>query len=130
MIDDPIAKAQRLKDLLIELSPLVQEYTADVCPDCRDVCCKQKRSIMDEQDVRYLSALGMPLPVYDSARLPDDPCQFMDDQGCGTPRWLRPWRCTWYFCDPLLAAVNEGPRKKARKLSAVIQDIVDIRNSL
>jgi hypothetical protein len=32
---DDAAKAHRLKDLLMELSPLIQEYTAAVCPDCR-----------------------------------------------------------------------------------------------
>ena len=121
--------AQKLKALLIELSPLIDEYTSRKCPDCRDVCCKQRRCSLDAVDSRYVGALGHAAPVYDPARLPDGPCQFMGPNGCITPRWLRPWRCTWYFCDPLLEALNSGPPKDARKLSALIQDIVDIRSS-
>lgn len=128
MIDDSAIKAQKLKDLLVQISPMIEEYTSRVCPDCLDVCCKQKRSILDQYDVQYVLALGEPLPAYDASRLPDGPCQFMGRTGCTTLRWLRPWRCTWYFCDSLLDAINEGSQKKARRLSALIQEIVDIRS--
>lgn len=119
---------EKLKQLLIDISPMIEEYTARVCPDCRDVCCRQRHSIMNEQDVRYLRALDVPLPAPDPARAPDGPCQFMGKTGCVNPRWLRPWRCTWYFCGPLLDAVDKGPKKKARRLSALIQEIVDLRS--
>ncbi len=99
-----------------------------VCPDCRDVCCKQRHGIMNEQDLRYCSALGASLPDYDPERPEDGPCQFMGREGCLSPRWLRPWRCTAYFCDALLAAMNSSPPIKARRISALIQEIVDIRN--
>ncbi len=123
------ASADQVKRLFIELSPMVEEYTARVCPDCTNVCCKQRHGIMNELDLRYLVALGMPLPVYDTGRLADGPCQFMDAEGCMSPRWLRPWRCTSYFCDALITAMNAGPQKKARRLSALIQEIVDIRST-
>ncbi len=121
--------AEKIKELLIEISPLIEEYTALVCPDCRDVCCRQRHGIMNEQDLRYLAALNMPRPVYDPGQLPDGPCQFMGAEGCMSPRWLRPWRCTSYFCDALITAMNAGPQKKARRLSALIQEIVDIRST-
>lgn len=114
----------------MEMDPLIEEYTSRVCPDCTDVCCKQKRGIPEQDDKAYIAALGMPLPVYDAARPPEGPCQFMGSAGCVTPRWLRPWRCTWYFCDPLLNSLNMGPQKKARKLSALIRDIVELRSGL
>ena len=120
--------AAKLKKLLAELSPLIEEFTVQVCPDCRDVCCKQRFGVMNEQDLRYRAALGEPLPSCDPARLPDGPCQFMGAAGCVRPRWLRPWRCTAYFCDALLAAMNSGPPKKVRRISALIQEIVDLRN--
>ncbi len=123
------ASADQVKRLFIELSPMVEEYTARVCPDCTNVCCKQRHGIMNEQDLRYLAALDTPRPVYDPGRLPDGPCQFMGAEGCMSPRWLRPWRCTSYFCDALITAMNAGPQKKARRLSALIQEIVDIRST-
>jgi hypothetical protein len=120
--------AVNLKQLLIELSPLIEELTADVCPECTDVCCKQKRCILDPVDVRYLNALRMPPPDFNTSRPPEGPCQFMGQSGCVTPRWFRPWRCTWYFCDPLLSAMNRGPQKTARKIADLIQQVVDIRS--
>jgi hypothetical protein len=39
---------------------------------------------------------------------------------------MRPFRCTWYFCEPLLAALNNGPQKKARRLSAALQEMIDL----
>ena len=127
MPKQPTETARKLKALLIKLSPLIEDYTATTCPGCTDVCCKQKRSILDHEDLLYITALREPLPDLDPSRDPEGPCQFMGPSGCMTPRWLRPWRCTWYFCDPLLAAMNSGPQKKARALSALVQEIVDLR---
>ncbi len=120
--------AHTIKRALIDISPLIEEYTTQVCPDCGDVCCKQRHGIMNEHDLRYLAALGEPAPAYDPARQLDGHCQFMGPRGCTTPRWLRPWRCTSYFCDALLDAMNNGTQKKAREMSALIQKVVDIRS--
>ncbi len=120
--------AEKLKELLIQVSPLIEELTAKVCPECTSVCCKQKRCMPDPVDIRYRETLGLPRPEYDASRSPDDPCQFMSRSGCCLSRWQRPWRCTWYFCDPLLAAMNTGPQKTARKISGLIQQIVEIRS--
>ncbi len=122
------AAAEKIRQIFIDLSPMVEEYTALVCPDCRDVCCKQRHGIMNEQDKRYLLALKAPFPLYEPDRPLEGPCQFMGAEGCVSPRWLRPWRCTSYFCDTLLDAMNSGPQKKARQISALIQEIVDIRS--
>ena len=130
MTTDTAVAAERIRQVLIDLSPMVEEYTAGVCPDCRDICCKQRHGIMNEQDMLFLSALKAPLPSYEAGRPLDGPCQFMGAQGCVRPRWLRPWRCTSYFCDALLDAMNSGPQKKARRVSALIQEIVDIRSCL
>ncbi len=123
------SSSEKLKQLLIDVSPLIEEYTAQVCPGCRDVCCRQRHGIMNEQDLRYLAGLGAEKPAYDHDRSSDGPCQFMAAKGCTVPRWLRPWRCTAYFCDTLLAAMDSGPRKKARRISTLIQEMVDIRSS-
>jgi hypothetical protein len=129
MTKEFFASAEKLKQLLIDISPMIEEYTARVCPVCRDVCCKQRHGIMNEHDLRYLTLLKAPLPSYDPARPLDGPCQSMDSFGCLLPRWLRPWRCTWYFCDPLIEAMQSGPQKKARTLSALIQEILDLRST-
>jgi hypothetical protein len=121
-------QAQKLKQLLIASSPLIEEYTAAVCPGCVDVCCRQKHGTHCSRDLAYLLALGTPVPPLDAARDPDGPCQFMGQAGCTLPRWTRAFKCTWFFCEPLLAALNEGDPRKARRLSAALQKMVDRYN--
>jgi hypothetical protein len=130
MTSDRFAPAEKLKLLLIESSPLIEEYTAHVCPGCTDACCRQKHGLYRERDVRYLHALSVEQPKRDEARPLDGPCEWMGPQGCVSPRWMRPFKCTWYFCEPLLAALNNGPQKKARRLAAVMQEMIDLYGKL
>ncbi len=115
--------AHHLKQLLIESSPLIEEYTRQVCPSCADVCCKQRHGLFTETDRSYLAALDEAVPPHDPSRPPDGFCQFLGASGCAKPRWQRAWKCTWYFCEPLLRALSEGPQKKARRLSAVLDEM-------
>jgi hypothetical protein len=115
--------ARRLKKLLIESSPFIEEYTRQICPSCTGVCCKQRHGLFTEADLAYLSALGEEIPPHDPSRPVDGSCQFLGASGCGKPRWQRAWKCTWYFCEPLLRALDEGPQKKARQLSAALEEM-------
>ena len=119
----PTEKAKRLKQHLIESSPLIEEYTRQVCPSCTDVCCRQRHGLFTGTDLAYLAALGEPVPAHDPSHPPDGHCQFLTKRGCAKPRWQRAWKCTWYFCEPLLRALAEGPQKNARALSAVLEEM-------
>ena len=110
--------ARRLKQFLLDSSPLIEEYTRQVCPSCKEVCCKQRHGLFTEADRAYLAALAEEVPPHDPSRPLDGPCQFLGASGCKKPRWQRAWKCTWYFCEPLLRVLAEGPQKKARALSA------------
>jgi len=126
-MDAPLSRAgtaKRLQRLLIESSPLIEEYTRELCPGCTDVCCRQRHGIYRERDVRYLSALGASLPERDPARPPDGPCEALGERGCNHPRWLRPFKCTWYFCEPILMAMRERPQRSARQLTAVMEEMI------
>lgn len=122
--------AGQLKGLLVRGSPLIEEYTTQACPGCADVCCRQKHGLFRERDAVYLAALGIGVPPRDGTRPPEGPCEFLGNKGCARPRWLRPFRCTWYFCDPLLRAMNDGPQKKARALSALLQEMIALYDEL
>jgi len=130
MTDDRAAIAEKLKQLLIESSPLMEEFTAVVCPDCTDVCCRQKHGLYRERDILYLLALGEEVPRRDSTRPLEGPCESMGPYGCDLPRWMRPFKCTWYFCESLLAALNSSPPRKLRKLSALLQEMIDLYGQL
>ena len=122
--------ALQLKRLLIESSPMIEEYTAAICPGCSDVCCRQKHGTFRENDILCLRALGVEVPKRDQGRPLDGPCEWMGPGGCVQPRWMRPFKCTWYFCEPLLAALNEGHPRKARRVSAMLQEMADLYGEL
>jgi len=118
------AAARRIQQLLITSSPLIEQYTAAVCPSCREVCCKQRHGMFTENDRAYLSALGAVVPQHDPAWPLDKACQFLGPTGCAKPRWQRAWKCTWFFCDPLLRALDDGPGKQARALTQILEEII------
>ncbi len=115
--------AKKLKDLLIEVSPFIEEYTSEVCPGCEDVCCRHKHSAYSDRDLRYLASLGIEPPSYDVTLPPDAPCSHLGAAGCERPRWLRPWRCTGFFCEALIAAMEEGPPREARSLFSALEEM-------
>jgi hypothetical protein len=115
--------AVRLKQLLVEASPLIESYTAAVCPSCTDVCCRQRHGVFTAHDAAYIAALGTEAPAHEPGRPLDGPCQFLGPAGCVKPRWQRAWKCTWYFCQPLLRALEAGPAKRARALSATLEEM-------
>ena len=122
--------AKKLKRLLIDSSPLIEEYTSAICPLCTEVCCKQKHGLYQDGDRSYLGALAVIMPARDTARPADGPCEMMGPSGCTQPRWMRPFRCTWYFCEPLLIALNDSPQKKARRLSTALREMIDLYGTL
>jgi hypothetical protein len=130
MTNEGIAVAEKLKKLLIESSPLIEEYTSVVCPDCRDVCCMQKHGRYWKGDAAYLNALGCKVPHRDESRSLEGPCESMGPRGCDQPRWLRPLKCTSYFCEPLIKALNNGPSRKSRRLSSLLQEMADLYREL
>lgn len=133
----PIETANHIRELALKVhngfavvDPQIEELTASICPACSSVCCINRHSFHAADDLAYLAALGVEPPTPDPA-IPDrDPCKFLGASGCVLPRHLRPFRCTWYFCDPLVAAMESGTGRKSRKLTADMQALIDIRNEL
>ncbi len=124
------ATAERLQQLLIEKSPLIEEYTRELCPDCTDVCCRQKHGIYRERDVLYLNALGTAIPARDPARPRDGSCEAIGERGCIHPRWLRPFKCTWYFCEPIILAMQDRPQRSTRALTAAMEEMIRLYDEL
>ncbi|MHB8846371.1 MAG: hypothetical protein ACYC7L_16680 [Nitrospirota bacterium] len=131
-MDQPSAAdaAQGLRQLLIDSSAMIEEYTREVCPSCTDVCCRQKHGAYRERDVRYLNAIGAPVPSSDRTRAPESRCEFLGANGCIHPRWLRPFKCTWYFCEPIIVAMQDRPQRSTRALTAVMEEMIRLYDAL
>ena len=101
------AGAADISSEMENLSAFIQQHTNVVCPACNSVCCINRHSYHTYDDMIYLYARGVKIPLY-TADLDDDaPCQFLGKRGCSLPRVLRPYRCNWYFCSPLLDHIVE-----------------------
>lgn len=122
--------AKRLQQLLMESADLIEAYTREACPACTDVCCRQKHGIYRDRDIRYLEAIGAFVPEFDPTRDPEAPCEFLGEGGCINPRWLRPFKCTWYFCEPLILAMDERSGRQTRQLTAVMDEMIRLYDRL
>lgn len=85
-----------------KLDPFLQQANRNVCRECRNVCCISKHGYYNNEDLIYLSALGLKPPHVIFGRHDKEPCQYLLESGCSIERWRRPSGCNWYFCDSLL----------------------------
>lgn len=89
------------------LSGFIQQHTAVVCPECSSVCCINRHSYQTFDDIIFIFALGEQIPLHAPDLDDSASCQFLGKAGCAIPRPLRPYRCNWYFCSPLLSRIAE-----------------------
>ncbi len=123
-------KAPAFKAAFDKLDPLIQSYTAKVCPYCGTVCCANKFGFPEFGDVVGFLALGLEIPNYNLDVDEEDICQFIGEKGCVLPRPQRPYRCTWYFCDPLLVQLEIGPARDYRSFINDLQELSRARGEL
>lgn len=124
------ALAVELSEMIEALSPFIQQHTDAVCPDCRDVCCINRHSYHDHEDVVYILTLGEKLPPYKDGIDDKELCRFLGNGGCTISRSLRPYRCNWYFCTPLLEHIKNISAPNYRRFIASLERITRKRENL
>lgn len=103
--------ARELREAYEAVSLLIEGFTSRICPECRNVCCIDRHGTHEEADILFLEALGGGVPEEPPRESDTEPCRHLGLRGCAIPRWRRPYRCTWYFCPPLLEAMpSPGPQ--------------------
>lgn len=106
------ALAEEMKEAYDAVSPFIEKHTVRVCPTCEKVCCIDRHGTHEGEDLAFLHALGAGPPPNAPKAEDTEPCRHLTSTGCLLPRWQRPFRCTWYFCSPLL---EEMPRENPRE---------------
>lgn len=99
--------ARELKGILDNISPFIEKHTALICPLCKKICCINKHGSHTKDDIYFFTALGIKAPFIDRDKKETDPCGYLAANGCSLRRWERPFRCTWFFCDPLLESMKD-----------------------
>jgi len=119
------------RDLIETISLDIERYTATVCTDCCSVCCSNRHSRYDRSDSIFLTALGLDVPEYDSNIGETAPCRFLGNRGCLLQRSRRPYRCTWFFCTPLLDHIIKTSDPSAyRRFLSTLQTITEKRTRM
>ncbi|MGO9014914.1 MAG: hypothetical protein ACLQF0_08040 [Dissulfurispiraceae bacterium] len=119
-----------LKNSIETIDAFIQKHTAEVCPNCRNVCCINRHGYYDYADLVYIQALGLELPAYKKDVRDTDCCQFLSVTGCAIERSLRPFRCNWYFCGGLLKSMEDGAAKQYRQFIKEFQKVIELRKTV
>ncbi len=122
--------AKSIKQGIEKVNFFIQQSTSAVCPACTNRCCLNKHGYYDNLDILYITALGSEQPSYKQGLSDDEPCQFLSELGCVKERYIRPFRCNWYFCEPLLRHMEQGPARPYREFIRVFNEIIDLRAKL
>jgi hypothetical protein len=59
-----------------------------------------------------------------------EPCRYLPSKGCSLPRWQRPYRCTWYFCQTLLEEMPGESAGEYRKFITALRRLQSCRQRL
>jgi hypothetical protein len=125
------SRGQLLKESLLKISPLIEQYTWAVCPDCLKVCCANKHGIPEKEDILFFESIGYKWKTEILNKAvegpPDAPCVSLGEKGCTRERWQRPFRCTWYFCPALLEYMGQSRAREYRHLVEELDRLVAIR---
>ena len=100
----------RIREILEEMEPVLEQACAAVCPGCTDVCCARATIWYDFKDLLYLFFTGsdtgrLPGPGFPDGQIRKvkepgggQTCVHLGPDGCSQPRIRRPFVCTWYLC--------------------------------
>jgi len=122
--------ADELKGLFEAVSPFFEKHASAVCPLCEKVCCIKKHGRYNEEDIVFLTALEVDIPSFKQEGEDTEPCTFLTDKGCSLQRWIRPFQCIWYFCEPLHASMLEDSSRTYREFIGNFQKLVKTRRRL
>jgi len=122
--------AEETRALFESLDRDIEALTQAVCPSCQDVCCISRHGRAAADDLVYMNALAIQAPLGESKRPDHAACHHLGPSGCRLPRYQRPYRCTWYFCSPLLEAMDEMKPRQARALEARLARLSSLRTRM
>ncbi|MEO5360735.1 MAG: hypothetical protein H7843_09870 [Nitrospirota bacterium] len=125
------AMAWQLSAEIANTGPLITPCNDVVCPQCESVCCLNKFGRYDIGDIIYMTALGyQPDEILHNNEPECLPCKYLSYSGCSVSRQLRPFRCNWFFCTPMIEYMESGSKKAYRGFNMLFQDIIQLRTAM
>lgn len=127
---DSMALANEIKYLILRLDPFIDFYSKKVCPSCLNICCLNKNSRYEYDDLIYILALREKFPIPEKDLNEKEPCYLLTEKGCKIPRYIRPSRCNWYFCKDLLSEMESAPARVFREFSNNFNKMLQLRQQM
>ncbi len=124
------ARAEAVSSAIEASGRFIERHTSVICPRCLSVCCINRHSYLEPIDMICIYALGERPPLYKTEVGDEEPCQFLGEKGCILRRPLRPHRCNWYFCAPLLEHIQATHVHEYRAFVAGLRRINEEREAL
>lgn len=122
--------ALSIKEHINIINDFIQQNTSVICKVCQKVCCINRHGYYEFEDILYLCAIDEGLPLYIDNAIDDYPCQFLSKTGCSLSRHIRPFRCNWYFCIPLISYMQNQRGKDYRKFENHLHHIIEHRKMM
>ncbi|GAB5047061.1 hypothetical protein [Thermodesulfovibrio sp. TK110] len=123
-------QANEVKNLILKIDPFVDIYAKKVCSKCVNICCLNKNSRYEYDDLIYILALREKFPVPERNLKEKEPCYLLTEKGCKIPRYLRPLRCNWYFCKDFLQEMETAPPRAFREFSNTFNKMLHLRQQM
>lgn len=127
---DCMNHAAVVKKLILKIDPFIEVYSRKVCASCTNICCLNKNSRYEYDDLIYIIALRENFPIPDRNLREREPCYLLTEKGCKIPRYLRPLRCNWYVCKDLLREMESAPARIFRDFSSTFNEILEVRQQM
>lgn len=130
VFEDSISLSRDIKNIILKLDPFIDLYARKTCPKCSNICCLNKNSRYEYDDLIYILALREKFPIPDRNLKEKEPCYLLTEKGCKIPRYLRPLRCNWYFCTDILKEMEASPARAFREFSDAFNRMLYLRQQM
>ena len=97
-LDSAIQLAADIQLGLTDSFPLLDDLSLRFCTECKSPCCQRATVWFDHADLIFIHLNQLQSPPSQIQKKTDVGCSYLEVNGCGLQRQMRPWICTRYLC--------------------------------
>jgi hypothetical protein len=113
------------------LDGYMAHYCELTCPTCEDPCCDGREVFYNRTDLLLLTlGASRQFPPGQTRERPNEPCRYLDQNGCRLSRMVRPYVCVWFLCDAQMKLLRDEPALFQRNFVRVLGEIRRLRLGL
>ena len=126
---DLFAVADRIRQQLGDLFPVMDDLCRTTCPHCKEICCSRAWIWADFKDLLFYHLADVRVPDRQLLGENQAKCLYGGPGGCRLARIQRPFVCTWYVCPDQSEHLRKTPTKM-RCLCTSLREIKSLRKEM